>query len=89
MFPPNNLEALAENRRQDFEREVRQQQLLVTLRRSREPNRRLWRGRTARLLLWCGARLTIWGDRLAAGTQQSYPGPKLPLMRVHGRVRAG
>jgi hypothetical protein len=71
MFYPNNLEALAEERMQEMERQLQRHLLLASVR----PPRQSWRRRAARLLRRLGEQLVRWGDRLALGTQTACPVP--------------
>jgi hypothetical protein len=77
MWLPNDLEALVEMRREDLEREVRLLHMLA-LASGQRPG---WRRRVARLLRWCGSRLTHWGDRLAAGAKSTCV-PSTPVVEM-------
>jgi hypothetical protein len=62
MLLPDDWLALAEWRRQAFERETRLQMLSAGL--PQPPARwRLWTGSS---MVWAGARLVYWGEQMAA-----------------------
>jgi len=68
MFLPGQLEALAETRQQDIEREIKLRSQLMFIKRQRPS----WRQWAARMLRWLGDRMTDWADRLAARAQMAY-----------------
>lgn len=65
MFFPGQVEALAESRREEMEREIKLHSQLMLIKGQRPS----WRQWTARMLRWLGDRMTSLADRLAASAQ--------------------
>lgn len=68
MFHPGNLEALAAERRQEFEREAERIRLLASLRGPRQG----WRERLGYSLQAVGEQVADWGYRLATPQASGY-----------------